>query len=184
MSRGLNVHLVLNSIFLATDPKRIKTMSSILLWSNSRWASFDRLRRLSALAAHFPRRRGLLVLISFAFMLVVMLRCSAQTPGLVAAYGFNEGTGTTVSDASGHGITGTLNGATWSTGGKYGNALSFNGSSSYVDLGNPTSLQITGSMTWSAWVKAAANPADDGQIVAKSDGTSGWQLKTSTGSAL
>ena len=61
----------------------------------------------------------------------------------------------------------------------YGGALSFNGSSSYVDLGNPALLQITGSMTWSAWVKAAANPADDGQIVAKSDDASGWQFKTS-----
>ena len=58
-------------------------------------------------------------------------------------------------------------------------ALSFNGSSSYVDLGNPALLQITGSMTWSAWVEAAANPAADGQIVAKADDASGWQLKTS-----
>jgi hypothetical protein len=33
-------------------------------------------------------------------------------------------------------------------------------------------------MTWSAWVYATANPADDGQIVAKSNGT-GWQFKTS-----
>src|SRR4029077_13429314 len=57
--------------------------------------------------------------------------------------------------------------------------LSFNGSSSYVDLGNPALLQITGSMTWSAWVKAAANPANDGQIIAKSNNTSGWQFKTS-----
>jgi hypothetical protein len=57
--------------------------------------------------------------------------------------------------------------------------LSFNGSSSYVDLGNPALLQLTGSMTWSAWVKAAANPADDGQIVAKSNDASGWQFKTS-----
>ena len=104
---------------------------------------------------------------------------SRRPSGLVAAYGFNEGTGTTVTDVSGNGITGTINGAAWTTGGKYGGALSFNGSSSYVDLGNPTALQLTGSMTWSAWVKAAANPADDGQIVAKSDGTSGWQFKTS-----
>ena len=99
--------------------------------------------------------------------------------GLVAAYNFNEGSGTTVTDASGNGITGNIIGATWTTGGRNGNALSFNGSSSYVDLGNPALLQITGSMTWSAWVKAAANPADDGQIVAKSDDASGWQLKTS-----
>ena len=99
--------------------------------------------------------------------------------GLVAAYAFDEGSGTTVTDASGHGLTGTIVGATWTTSGKYGNALSFDGSSSYVDLGNPTALQLTGSMTLSAWVKAAANPADDGQIIAKSDNTSGWQLKTS-----
>ena len=103
----------------------------------------------------------------------------AQTPGLVAAYAFNEGTGTTVVDASGNGLTGTISGATWTPGGKYGNALSFNGTSSYVDLGNPALLQITGSMTWSAWVFAAANPTDDGQIIAKSSASSGWQLKSS-----
>jgi len=84
-----------------------------------------------------------------------------------------------VNDASGNGITGNIIGATWTTGGKNGKALSFNGSNSYVDLGNPTLLQITGSMTWSAWVKATVNLADDGQIVAKSNDASGWQLKTS-----
>src|SRR5262249_52036920 len=95
------------------------------------------------------------------------------------AYSFNEGTGTTVTDSSGNNLTGTIVGATWTTGGHNGNALSFNGTSSYVDLGNPTALQLTGSMTLEAWVKAAANPADDGQIVAKSDGSGGWQFKTS-----
>ncbi len=34
-------------------------------------------------------------------------------------------------------------------------------------------------MTWSAWINAAANLPDDGIIAAKSDATSGWQLKTS-----
>jgi chitodextrinase len=96
----------------------------------------------------------------------------------VAAYGFNEGTGSTVSDLSGHNLTGTIVGATWTNQGKYGNALSFNGTSSYVDLGNPAALQLTGSMTLEAWVKAAANPTNDGQIVAKSDTSAGWQLKT------
>ncbi|HXQ03118.1 MAG TPA: LamG domain-containing protein, partial [Candidatus Udaeobacter sp.] len=104
---------------------------------------------------------------------------ATPAPGLVAAYGFNEGSGATVTDASGHGITGNIIGATWTTGGRHGNALSFNGSSSYVDLGNPALLQITGSMTWNAWVKAAANLPNDGQIVAKSNDASGWQFKTS-----
>jgi len=98
--------------------------------------------------------------------------------GLVAAYGFDEGTGTTVKDSSGNNLTGTVIGATWTATGMYGSALSFNGTSSYVDLGSPSALQLTGSMTIEAWVKAAANPADDGQIVSKSNGA-GWQLKTS-----
>ena len=103
---------------------------------------------------------------------------AAIPAGLLAAYAFDEGVNTTVSDATGHGLTGTISGATWTTQGKYGNALSFNGTTSYVDLGNPALLQITGSATWSAWVRAAANPPDDGQIIAKSDDVSGWQFKT------
>jgi hypothetical protein len=103
----------------------------------------------------------------------------AQSAGLLAAYSFNEGSGTAVGDASGNGLGGTLQGgAAWTTGGKYGGALSFNGSSSYVDLGNPALFQRTGSLTLEAWIKAAANPPDDGQIINKSDGP-GWQLKTS-----
>jgi hypothetical protein len=33
-------------------------------------------------------------------------------------------------------------------------------------------------MTWAAWVKATSTPATDGNIVAKQNATSGWQLKT------
>ncbi len=104
---------------------------------------------------------------------------SDSQAGLVAAYAFNEGTGSIVSDASGNGNTGQIYGATWTTNGRFGDALSLNGTSSYVDLGTPSSLKTTGSMTWSAWVMASGIPPDDGQIVAKSDGTAGWQLKTS-----
>ena len=88
-------------------------------------------------------------------------RSDAQTPvpGLIAAYSFNEGTGSTVADVSGNHLNGNIVGATWTTGGRYGNALSFNGTSSYVDLGNSVLLQLTGSMTLEAWIKAAANPA-------------------------
>ncbi len=98
--------------------------------------------------------------------------------GRVAAYAFDAGTGTTTADASGNGLTGTLAGATWTPAGKYGNALAFDGMTSYVDLGNPIPLQLTGSMTWSAWVFATGNPPNDGQIIAKSAGPDGWQLKT------
>ena len=90
------------------------------------------------------------------FVLIALGLCphpaASQTTGLMAAYAFDEGLGTTVSDASGHLLSGAIQGASWTTQGKYGNALSFNGTTSYVDLGNPSSLQITGSMTWSAWI--------------------------------
>jgi hypothetical protein len=43
-----------------------------------------------------------------------------SVPGLLAAYNFNQGSGNTVPDASGHGITGTVSGATWTTGADMG----------------------------------------------------------------
>jgi hypothetical protein len=96
--------------------------------------------------------------------------------GLVAGYRFNEGAGTTTADLSGNAITGTLvNGPTWTTG-QYGGGLNFAGTS-YVDLGSPALLQLTGSMTLTAWIRISTNPGDDGAIVAKL-GAAGWQLKT------
>src|SRR6185437_14182388 len=50
-----------------------------------------------------------------------------STNGLVASYGFDAGSGTTVKDSTGHGHTGTLSGATWSAGGRHGKSLNFNG---------------------------------------------------------
>jgi uncharacterized protein (TIGR03437 family) len=104
---------------------------------------------------------------------------SSSTAGLAAAYAFDEGSGSTISDSSGNGNTGQIQGAAWSTTAKYGKAMSFNGTSSYIDLGNPASLQSTGSMTWSAWIYATGNPPDDGQIIARSNDSTGWQFKTS-----
>jgi hypothetical protein len=72
--------------------------------------------------------------------------------GLVAAYSFNEGSGTTVADASGTGNAGTIGTATWSTTGKYGNALSFNGTSARVTVPDAASLRLTTGMTLEAWV--------------------------------
>ncbi len=124
-----------------------------------------------------PRRRLQALLVVPVMLCSFVGRVRAQ-PGPVAAYSFDEGTGLVAPDASGHGINGAIIGATWVPG-RYGSALSFDGTSSYLDLGNPAQLQLTGSMTWSAWVKALGTPADDGQIVAKSDGSAGWQFKTS-----
>src|SRR5690349_7979834 len=75
----------------------------------------------------------------------------AQT-GLVGAYAFDEGTGTTVGDASGAGNNGTITGATWTPSGRNGGALSFNGSNALVTIPNTASLQLSGAMTVEAWI--------------------------------
>ena len=72
--------------------------------------------------------------------------------GLIAYWLFNEGSGTIAIDSSGNGNTGTINGATWTTG-KSGSALQFNGVSNYVNAGNGASLNINGNITLMAWIK-------------------------------
>ena len=73
--------------------------------------------------------------------------------GPVAAYGFNEASGTTVADASGNGLTGTITGATRTTAGKFGRALSFNGTSNLVTVADNAKLDLTKGMTLEAWVR-------------------------------
>ena len=75
--------------------------------------------------------------------------------GLVAAYGFSEGSGTTVADISGNGNTGTIAGATWTTG-RFGQALSFDGVNDWVTVNDANSLDLTDGMTLEAWINPTA----------------------------
>src|SRR6266446_866464 len=81
---------------------------------------------------------------------------TATVPGLVAAYSFDAGTGSTLADASGNGNTGTIVNATWATAGKYGHALSFNGTNARVDINDAAALHLTTAMTLEAWVNPSA----------------------------
>ena len=67
---------------------------------------------------------------------------AARCRGLVGAWGFDEGSGTTTADQSGSSNTGTLSNATWSTLGKFGNALSFNGTNASVTVPDSNSLDL------------------------------------------
>ncbi len=55
-------------------------------------------------------------------------------------------------DASGSGNNGTAAHTTWTATGKYGGALSFNGTSSRVTIPDSASLHLTRAMTLEAWV--------------------------------
>ncbi len=77
-------------------------------------------------------------------------------PGLVAAYGFSDGAGTTLSDVSGRGHPGTLSGPTWSASGHSGGALAFDGVNDFVSIADHSELDLTTGMTLEAWVNPSA----------------------------
>jgi len=81
---------------------------------------------------------------------------SASPSGLVAAYSFNEGNGTTVNDTSGKGNRGTIYGAQWTDSGRYSRALVFDGVNTWVTVNDAPSLDLTTGMTLEAWVYPTA----------------------------
>ncbi len=76
-------------------------------------------------------------------------------PRVVVAYSFDEGTGSTVTNAVGNGNNGTISGATWTNADVFGNALVFNGTSALVTISDSAPLHLTTGMTLEAWVNPA-----------------------------
>ncbi len=101
--------------------------------------------------------------------------------GLVAAYNFNEGAGTTVADASGNGNTGTISGATWTSAGRYGGALSFNGANAWVTINDASSLHLTTALTLEAWVNPQALSGWQAALVKESTGDLVYSIYVNTG---
>lgn len=70
----------------------------------------------------------------------------------------DEGYGSTLNDNSPQNNDGTILGTsapTWTNNGKFGKALSFDGTNDSIKLGSPTSLQLTGAHSYSVWVKTS-----------------------------
>jgi hypothetical protein len=89
---------------------------------------------------------------------------STLNSGLVGYWPFDESSGTHAYDLSGNGNTATFTGSpTWATG-KFGDALTFGGASSYQYLTVPTSASIspTTAITLSAWVNWTSNATNGG----------------------
>ena len=72
--------------------------------------------------------------------------------GLVAAWAFNEGSGSLAHDSTVNGHTGTIFQAQWAAVGRFGGALSFNGFNSWVTVANSPLLMLAAGMTLEAWV--------------------------------
>ncbi len=104
----------------------------------------------------------------------------APTPagGLVASYGFDESSGTTVRDSSGKGNVGTASGSpTRVSTGKHGKAMRFDGVNDVVSVADSASLDLTSGMTLEAWVKPSSLGSVDRPVVVKQRGASGFSYQ-------
>lgn len=105
-------------------------------------------------------------------------------PGITGLWHFEEGSGTTTSDATGNGNTGTLKPTssepTWTTDSAFGTyALSFDGDNDYVEIANESNFDFDWDdpFTIEAWVKTSSD--DILNIVTKMKNTApntGYQL--------
>jgi Concanavalin A-like lectin/glucanases superfamily len=82
--------------------------------------------------------------------------------GLVGWWKLDETSGTSASDSTGNGNTGTTSGSpAWTTGGMVNGALTITGAQ-YVAVPDVASLQLAGSWTVSSWVNFSALPGSNG----------------------
>jgi len=111
---------------------------------------------------------------------------SWMSDGLVGYWKMDESSWTEdsadVVDSSGNGNTGTVKDDATVAAGKFGNGGSFDGNGDYVDVGNDSSLQITGELSIEAWVKTSVKGK---RVVSKDDGSSRcYLLRTDTSSGV
>jgi hypothetical protein len=81
---------------------------------------------------------------------------TAQPPGIVAAYNFDEASGAAVNDSSGLGNNGTATGGPTRVAGHSGGSLLFDGVDDVVTVPGTASLAPTSGLTVEAWVKPTA----------------------------
>lgn len=111
------------------------------------------------------------MMLKILFALLLLLPSIAHadiTTSLMSQWKFDEGSGTTATDSAGSN-PGTINNATYTTGkiGPY--ALSFNGSTAWVNVGSFASI-ATSAKTFSLWVNPVTENNND-RLVSNSGGT-------------
>ncbi|OPZ22003.1 MAG: hypothetical protein BWZ10_00468 [candidate division BRC1 bacterium ADurb.BinA364] len=134
------------------------------------------------------RRTLCAVFLAGALASVSLAPAADIATGLLVAYNFESGSGTTVIDRSGNGHNGTVVGAAWSSAEfKNGNfSMNFGDGGApaterdHVDLNN---LDIPGSaMTLMAWIKVRTFPRADPRIISKAVGINTndhlWMIST------
>jgi chitodextrinase len=93
--------------------------------------------------------------------------------GLVAAYAFDEGSGSEAKDASGNERAGTIAGAGWKSAGRNGGSLVFDGVDDWVTVGDSPTLDLTSGMTLEAWVRPSTLGTQWRTVILKEGGPGG-----------
>jgi tetratricopeptide (TPR) repeat protein len=107
-------------------------------------------------------------------ILVVLIVAGSASARLVGHWALDEGSGTTTHDLSGNGNDGVFKGDPEWIVGIMGNGLKFDGDD-YVDCGNGTSLDLTGPITISVWIKPEADETQKVAALCKAiEGAAGW----------
>jgi len=123
---------------------------------------------MNRLAAKLTISCTSLILFSLMFAFQSYARIDLET--CVGAWLFDEGSGNVAKDSSGKCKDGKINGATWVSG-KFGKALSFNGTSDYVEVPDIPGLNPKKAMSMGCWVYIKGNAGQHRDIISK-DGES------------
>lgn len=100
--------------------------------------------------------------------LVAFNPSSSAIDGLVGAWLFNEGSGNTAIDSSGNKHDGEFVGnATLETNGKYGSALSCDGTEAYVMVPDHEDLEFDGDFSIACWIQNEQPPSSASSFVTK-----------------
>jgi Concanavalin A-like lectin/glucanases superfamily len=101
--------------------------------------------------------------------------------GLVAAFGFGEGSGVVVGDASGFGNVGSVSGAVWGVG-RHGGGLVFDGVNDWVSVADHGSLDVSSGLTLEAWVRPSGGSSWRTVVLKERSGGLVYGLYERTGS--
>ncbi len=120
--------------------------------------------------------RNLVLLTVLGLLLTVATagHCAVSDEGLVAHWSFDEGSGDSARDLTGHGHDATISGPQWVRSPR-GYALRFDGVDDVVTYANVDSMNLQGDLTLMVWVKTRASEAPDTNRLIFGDSGAGVQ---------
>ena len=113
-------------------------------------------------------------LMIFSLMFAGISSAEIDFETLVGMWLFDEGSGDAANDSSGKGNKGTIHGGAEWVDGKFGKALSLDGSDDYVEIPHDDSLMVGGGHTIAFWVKLTKVPTGGMAVLTKDDWAPGF----------